>query len=68
MGEVRVYRVEGDFSEWGIEILVSFRDGEPMQTLSPHIQSGGVSKGTNELTTGTVPCDGNVSDESIGNG
>lgn len=42
-GEVRVKRVEGNYAEWGIEILVSYRDTEPMEVLTANRQSGGVS-------------------------
>ncbi|EKC98079.1 nucleus protein [Trichosporon asahii var. asahii CBS 8904] len=40
-GEVRVNRVEGRYDEWGIEILVSYRDNEPLAVLTANRQSGG---------------------------
>lgn len=40
-GEVRVNRVEGRYDEWGIEILVSYRDDEPLAVLTANRQSGG---------------------------
>lgn len=42
-GEVRVARVEGNYAEWGIEILVSYRDGQDLEVLTASRQSGGVS-------------------------
>ena len=42
-GEVRINRVEGDFAQWGIHILVSYRDGDNLQMLTGSLQSGGVS-------------------------
>ncbi|KAL7423200.1 Structural maintenance of chromosomes protein 5 [Cryptotrichosporon argae] len=40
-GEVRVRRVEGRYEEWGLEILVSYRDHEKLQILTENRQSGG---------------------------
>ncbi|OCF43921.1 hypothetical protein I317_02191 [Kwoniella heveanensis CBS 569] len=40
-GEVRIRRVEGDFAAWGIEILVSYRDGDSLAILTGSHQSGG---------------------------
>jgi len=43
-GEVRLRIPEGsadDFDAYSLDILVSFRDGEPLQRLSAHRQSGG---------------------------
>ncbi|WWC88811.1 uncharacterized protein L201_003724 [Kwoniella dendrophila CBS 6074] len=40
-GEVRIRRVEGDFSAWGIEILVSYRDEDSLAILTGSHQSGG---------------------------
>ncbi|WWC62417.1 uncharacterized protein I303_105013 [Kwoniella dejecticola CBS 10117] len=40
-GEVRIRRVEGDFSAWGIEILVSYRDEDNLAILTGSHQSGG---------------------------
>lgn len=31
-----------DYDKWGIEIRCSFRDGESLQVLTAHRQSGGV--------------------------
>lgn len=39
-GEVRLAKTL-DYSEWGIEILVKFRDNEPLAQLTAHRQSGG---------------------------
>ncbi len=44
-GEVRVSRVQGNYAEWGIEILVSYRDGQDLEVLTASRQSGGVSHG-----------------------
>lgn len=41
-GEVRVNRVPGNYAEWGIEILVSYRDGQDLEVLTASRQSGGV--------------------------
>ncbi|ORX40221.1 putative nucleus protein [Kockovaella imperatae] len=40
-GEVKLNRVEGDFSAWGIHIMVSYRDGDNLQQLTGTLQSGG---------------------------
>ncbi|KAL1408377.1 Structural maintenance of chromosomes protein 5 [Vanrija albida] len=40
-GEVRMNRVEGDYSEWGIQILVSYRDEQELEVLTASRQSGG---------------------------
>lgn len=42
LGEVRIAKHE-DYSKWGIEILVSFRESEELHVLTAHRQSGGVS-------------------------
>jgi hypothetical protein len=42
-GEVRVARSEEGFDKWGIEILVSYRDGDNLAILTGSHQSGGVS-------------------------
>jgi chromosome segregation ATPase len=41
VGEVRIKEVPEDYSKWGIEILVKFRDAEALQVLTAHRQSGG---------------------------
>lgn len=41
-GEVEVDRVEGKYDEWGINIKVSYREGEPLSLLTSARQSGGV--------------------------
>lgn len=48
-GEVRINR-EGSYAEWGIEILVSYRDNEQMEVLTASRQSGGVSCQVSQLT------------------
>ncbi|SGY66890.1 BQ5605_C004g02717 [Microbotryum silenes-dioicae] len=40
LGEVRLAK-DDDYAKWGIEILVSFRDNEPLKVLTAHRQSGG---------------------------
>ncbi|ORY31419.1 nucleus protein [Naematelia encephala] len=40
-GEVRIDRVEGNFAAWGIQIMVSYRDGDALQILNAQVQSGG---------------------------
>ncbi|OWZ53737.1 nuclear protein [Cryptococcus neoformans 125.91] len=40
-GEVQVLKVEGDFAQWGIKILVSYRDIDRLKTLTGTHQSGG---------------------------
>jgi chromosome segregation ATPase len=40
-GEVDVHKDEEDFDKWAIEIRVRFREGETMQILDQHRQSGG---------------------------
>jgi chromosome segregation ATPase len=40
-GEVRIREVAEDYSKWGIEIWVKFRDAEALQILNAHRQSGG---------------------------
>jgi len=40
-GEVRINRIDGDFAAWGIQILVSYRDGDNLQILTGSLQSGG---------------------------
>jgi chromosome segregation ATPase len=42
-GEVKIDRRDLDFANWGIRILVSYRDGEGLQVLTASRQSGGVS-------------------------
>jgi hypothetical protein len=42
-GEVRVARSEESFDKWGIEILVSYRDGDNLAILTGAHQSGGVT-------------------------
>lgn len=42
-GEVQVLKVEGHFAQWGIKILVSYRDIDRLKTLTGTHQSGGVS-------------------------
>jgi hypothetical protein len=42
LGEIQLGKHD-DYAQWGIEILVSFRDKEPLQVLTSHRQSGGVS-------------------------
>ncbi|KAG6059714.1 hypothetical protein E4U32_003880 [Claviceps aff. humidiphila group G2b] len=39
-GEVRVHKEE-DFSLWALDVMVSFREGEQLQQLTAHRQSGG---------------------------
>ena len=41
-GEVRLNEQQ-DFKEWGIDVLVKFRDHEKLQVLTGQRQSGGVS-------------------------
>lgn len=41
-GEVQVLKVEGDFAQWGIKILVSYRDIDRLKVLTGTHQSGGV--------------------------
>ncbi|OIW31012.1 SMC5-like protein [Coniochaeta ligniaria NRRL 30616] len=40
-GEVDVHKDEEDFERWAIEIKVRFREGETLQILDQHRQSGG---------------------------
>ncbi|KAF2036343.1 P-loop containing nucleoside triphosphate hydrolase protein [Setomelanomma holmii] len=40
-GEVTVYKDEEDFDKWSIQISVRFREGESLQVLNAHRQSGG---------------------------
>lgn len=40
-GEVDVHKDEEDFEKWAIEIRVRFREGETLQILDQHRQSGG---------------------------
>lgn len=40
-GEVDVHKDEDDFEKWAIEIRVRFREGETLQILDQHRQSGG---------------------------
>ncbi|KDE05760.1 hypothetical protein MVLG_03851 [Microbotryum lychnidis-dioicae p1A1 Lamole] len=40
LGEIRLAK-DDDYAKWGIEILVSFRDNEPLKVLTAHRQSGG---------------------------
>lgn len=42
-GDVRLDRDERGYEYWGLVPHVSFRDGEDMQPLTGHRQSGGVS-------------------------
>ena len=68
-GEVRVDRKELDFAQWGIQILVSYRDSEALQVLTATRQSGGVSCDVNfELNIGTSPCYRDVYYEFIRDG
>jgi hypothetical protein len=53
-GEVRLKRVEGNYEEWGIEIMVSFRDENSMDLLTGSRQSGGVSFGLNTSCFGVA--------------
>lgn len=41
-GEIRI-REHEDYEQWAIDILVKFRDAEPLQLLTGQRQSGGVS-------------------------
>lgn len=41
-GDVQVARSEEGYDKWGIHILVSYRDTEPLQILTGTTQSGGV--------------------------
>jgi hypothetical protein len=43
LGEVRLAQ-DPDYEKWGIEILVSFRDNEPLKVLTAQRQSGGVGQ------------------------
>lgn len=54
LGEVRIAKDE-DYAKWGIEILVSFRDGEEMNVLSAQRQSGGVRCCLPSSSAGAVP-------------
>lgn len=40
-GEVRVHKDAADFELWAMDIMVKFREGEPLQQLDAHRQSGG---------------------------
>ncbi|ORY61173.1 P-loop containing nucleoside triphosphate hydrolase protein [Leucosporidium creatinivorum] len=40
LGEIQLGKHD-DYAQWGIEILVSFRDKEPLKVLTSHRQSGG---------------------------
>ncbi|VVT50694.1 uncharacterized protein SAPINGB_P002849 [Magnusiomyces paraingens] len=40
-GEVRLGHTDGPFSEWSIDIMVSFRQGTDLQVLTHQLQSGG---------------------------
>jgi chromosome segregation ATPase len=42
-GEVKIERYDNRYDQWGIKILVSYRDGDDMQGLTGTLQSGGVS-------------------------
>lgn len=42
LGEVQVDRNDADYAQWGIKIMVSFREGDDMQRLTAKHQSGGV--------------------------
>ena len=42
-GDVRLDKDERGYEHWGLVPHVSFRDGEDMQPLTGHRQSGGVS-------------------------
>lgn len=48
LGEIQLGKHD-DYAQWGIEILVSFRDKEPLKVLTSHRQSGGVSAETPPL-------------------
>ena len=52
-GEVKVDREASDYANWGISILVSYRDGDHLQRLTGSLQSGGVSK-TGPLETSSA--------------
>lgn len=54
-GEVRVSRVQGNYAEWGMEILVSYRDGQDLEVLTASRQSGGVSTGIASPPSLTLP-------------
>ncbi|KAJ3330715.1 Structural maintenance of chromosomes protein 5 [Blyttiomyces sp. JEL0837] len=41
VGEVQLKQDDEDYSKWGINILVKFRDHEKLQALTAHRQSGG---------------------------
>lgn len=40
-GEVRIHKDSEGYEKWAIEILVKFRDNEPLKVLDGHRQSGG---------------------------
>ena len=44
LGEVQVDRNDADYAQWGIKIMVSFREGDDMQRLTAKHQSGGVRR------------------------
>lgn len=41
-GAVQIEK-DDDYDKWGIQILVAFRDGDPLIPLTGQRQSGGVS-------------------------
>lgn len=43
-GEVKINRVGDKYAEWGINILVSYRDNDALQLLTGSLQSGGVRR------------------------
>lgn len=68
-GEVRVDRVEGDFRNWGIQILVSYRNEEGLALLTSNRQSGGVGLVTGPgLMIGTILSYRHIPHESIRDG
>ena len=42
-GEVKLYKDETHYDQWGIQIMVSYRDAESLSLLTAQQQSGGVS-------------------------
>ncbi|KAG5462876.1 MAG: hypothetical protein BJ554DRAFT_3101 [Olpidium bornovanus] len=73
VGEVRLSEHD-DFADWGIEILVKFRDHERLQVLTGQRQSGGVRSSVLEapvevkVANGTFGIDGPVPDVHAGTG
>ena len=77
-GDVRLDKDERGYEHWGLIPYVSFRDGEDMQPLTGHRQSGGVSfrlclpkritQNRNADPTGTSVLHGYVSDGAFRDG